>query len=75
MENFFVVFIFRTFIGNYPGFLVATAKDDRLKFELRTIKPKQKYKRLLLPRSKLREFTDGKYSKLLEDFFNSLQRN
>ena len=65
----------KTFIGNYPGFLLATAKDDRLKFELRTIKPKQKYKRLLQPRSKLHEFTDGKYSKLLEDFFKSLQHN
>jgi hypothetical protein len=46
-----------------------TAKEDRLKVKLRTIKPKQKYKTLLPPRNKLPDFIKPKFPKLLEDFF------
>ena len=68
MKNVFAVFNFRAFIGDSPGFLLATAKEDRLKFELRTIKPRYKYKTLLSPRNKRSETNE-----LLKDFFDSQQ--
>ncbi|XP_028392448.1 tartrate-resistant acid phosphatase type 5-like [Dendronephthya gigantea] len=62
------------FVGNLPGFLLVTAKEDRLKLELRTATPKQKYKRFLPPRNKLPDSSEQpqKYPKLLEKFFASL---
>ncbi len=72
-KNSFTVCIFRVFIGDKPGFLLVTAKEDRLKMEFRTIKPKQKYRRLLSPRNKLPECCKEKYPKLLENFFKSMQ--
>jgi hypothetical protein len=68
MKNVFAVFNFRAFIGDSPGFLLVTAKEDRLKFELRTIKPRYKYKTLLSPRNKRSETNE-----LLKGFFDSQQ--
>lgn len=64
------------FIGDNPGYLIVTAKKNKLKLEFRTTRPFQKYKRDLLPlRSELREYSKPKYPNILEDFFRVLQDN